>query len=74
MLNFFFGILATIAILAFGGFCYRLGTKSLHKNKNSTESDVERKRRERLEELNSGYNQVLNYSIEQAFKSRRKDA
>ena len=73
MLEFALGILATIAVIAFGGFCYMLGRRS---NKTIAQpiTDAEKRKRDELSEMNDGYNKVLNYSIEQAFKARRKDA
>jgi hypothetical protein len=72
MFNFLLGMLATIALIALCGFCYMLGRRTA-KTSSKPITEAEKRKQDELSEMNEGYNKILNYSIEQAFKARRKD-
>lgn len=70
MISFLLGMVATIAIIAFGGFCYMLGHKSQPKPTQRVETESMKREREAIKKTNEDLNKLLNYDISMAFKSR----
>ena len=70
-MEFLLGTITAIALIGVGCFCYMLGKRS--KTVKPKLSEEEKRKQEAMDELNAGYNKVLNYSVETAFKALRKE-
>ena len=71
MVEFLLGVLFTGVLASFGYACFSFGRNN-PKTAPKEVTEEEEKRLEALAEMNQGYNKVLNYSIEQAFKARER--